>query len=233
MFYFQAGTVSSITSAGAPDFSTLPMAALVCIMQHVPLRSRMGSSSRVCTAWTDAAAAATTTFDLELCSNHSSLAKFLWKHGRMVTSMELRSSPGLAQLPCPKLLRLSIQQCSLHLSPGSQLARDIASATQLSSIQLNQVVFKGEEPDLASVLGALPNLQELTLHNLQVGWQRSRNTLRLQALQILGRSYQSSMLWWSGVRQQHPSGTAAALCRLDTCRRTEPRESSLGHSLGS
>jgi hypothetical protein len=146
-----------------PDFSTLPMTALVCIMQHLPQQERVGSRcchALVCKAWCDAAAAARTTFNLERCYNPHSLILWLQKYGRVVTDIDLRSSPAvLSQLPCPLLRRLAVQQTSLFMVPGSQLATDIMAATQLSRLHLNQVVFKDQAPDLASVLAALPKLQ--------------------------------------------------------------------------
>lgn len=147
-------------AAPAPDFSTLPMTALVCMMRHLPQKERHGSRcchASVCKAWC-AAAAARTTFDLEGCSSPRSLTLWLQKYGRLATNIDLRSLTGLSTLPCPLLQRLAVKQSPLSMAAGSQLAVDIMAAKQISSLHLNQVAFD-HVPDLASVLTALPNLQ--------------------------------------------------------------------------
>jgi hypothetical protein len=141
--------------APAPDFSTLPMTALVYVMRHLPQKERRGSRcchSLVCKAWCDA------TFDLEGCYSPHSLTLWLQKYGRLVTNIDLRSLPGLSTLPCPMLQRLAVKQSPLSMAQDSQRAADIMAAKQISSLHLNQVQFE-QAPDLVSVLAALPNLQ--------------------------------------------------------------------------
>lgn len=133
-------------------------------MQHLPQNERIGSRcchALVCQAWCDAAAAARTSFNLVRCSNPHSLTLWLQKYGRLVTAMDLSSAPGLSlSLPCPLLRRLRVREGSLFMAPGSQLAADIMAAKQLSSVRLEQVVFRGDQAQhLASVLAALSNLQ--------------------------------------------------------------------------
>jgi len=76
----------------------------------------------------------------------------------------VRPSRVITTLPCPGLQDLRLRNCSVDLRPGSQLLSDLCSATALTTLYFRDITYQGE-PDLAAVLSALPNLQELWLFN--------------------------------------------------------------------
>jgi len=148
--------------------SELRMPALTLAFEKLDLRDRVGtidSVARVCSTWAEAAAAATRVINLQRCSNTDSLQQWLCSSGAHVNELHLYgTSPGqvITRQPCPRLERLDLFQCSVDLSTGSQLLRDLSAATALKRLNFSEVMFHGE-PDLASVLMALPGLQYLRL----------------------------------------------------------------------
>jgi len=151
------------------SWSQLPMSALTLTFEKLPLRQRAGSVdcvARVCSSWAEAAAAATGS--IRLCSGTytDSLQRWLQSRGASVFDVRLNHSLGvITTLPCPKLQNLMLLNSSVDLRPGGQLLHDLCSATALTKLYFSRVTCRGD-PDLAAVLLALPNLQELMLFNL-------------------------------------------------------------------
>jgi len=147
------------------------MSALTLIFEELCLRNRAGTEdcvARVCSSWAEAAAAATVAIELEKCSNIDSLQQWLHSRGSGVRKIKFSKSSGLiTSLPCPKLEGLEVADSSADLRPGSQLLRDLCAATALTTLRFSKITFQ-DEPDLAPVLLALPNLQEFRMFSCYI-----------------------------------------------------------------
>jgi len=130
-----------------------------------------------------------------------------WLHSRgaSVRHIVLNGTSKLINtLPCPKLQRLILDNNSVDLRPGSQLLQDLCSATALTRLCFGNVTYQGE-PDLAAVLLALPNLQELMLFILgeeayikvQDSPQHQRQQLHASTASEVQDSHQPSQKLWS------------------------------------
>jgi len=141
------------------------MSALTLTFEKLPRSQRAGSVdcvARVCSSWVEAAAAATRSIQLR-STNTDNLQQWLHSRGASVLQVNLLQASGvITTLPCPKLQDLVLSNSSVDLRPGSQLLQDLCSAAALTSLHLHDGTYQGE-PDLAAVLLALPNLQELCL----------------------------------------------------------------------
>lgn len=104
------------------------------------------------------------------------LQLWLKNSGQRVEELSIYGAPGtISTIPCPKLPYLVIHDSAVELAPGSQLFNDLTAATQLTALAFRNVVFK-DEPDFLALFGALPDLQQLELEQLQVAGSLLQDT---------------------------------------------------------
>jgi len=162
---------SQDSSMSQRSWSELPLSALTLTFEKLSLSQRAGSIAcvaRVCSSWANAAAAATRSIKSEIADTDS-LQQWLHNRGASVLEIDLNNTSGvITTLPCPKLQDLVLFNSSVDLRPGSQLLQDLCSATALTRLSFSDFTYQGE-PDLAALLLALPNLQELRLLDMSSG----------------------------------------------------------------
>lgn len=87
-------------------------------------------------------------------------------HGSSLRKLHVGSAASccscLPVLPCTRLEDLHLGHCCLQLQPTGQLFANLTAATALTSLSLADMSFTAP-PDLTAVVGALPNLQRLSL----------------------------------------------------------------------
>lgn len=106
------------------------------------------------------------------CADTASLQRWVHKHGQQLRKLQLRCVRGLAELPCPQLLQLSLQSCDFDFTAGSSsLASSLSTATALTGLHLNKCTLlssttaeaRAEAAHLLSAVAALTALQELSV----------------------------------------------------------------------
>lgn len=152
----------AVDAAAARTWSALPCEIMQRIMQHVPLRQRLGFGSccsLVCRSWAEAAAAATDSIVLDHCTAADSLQLWLHNHGSKLTKLHLHAANGeLTELPCPRLK-------DLLLTEESCLSKtQLGSAQSLSTTDLQHLHFLDlKTPKVTSMLAGLQSLEQLSL----------------------------------------------------------------------
>lgn len=159
-----------------PDWTQLPEAVLVLILQHVSQEQRLCSCALVCGRWAAAAVSATApsvsvALAAEDYAKHVSLSAWLAAHGSTTTSLEVRRidpHPTLArwdfaELPCAKLRRLHLEGCSIRRSSLSTPGI-LQHSSQLEELALIVCATDDSDPLCSITLASLPApLQALTL----------------------------------------------------------------------
>jgi len=194
------GPLLDLSHAG-PDIIT-------AILGSLPLRDRF-ICALVCKAWAEAATAATHKIILKHMVQHlSGLQHWLEKHGDQLEVLQLHYCYTAApmSLPCcGKLQGLLLHGCSTKsIIMASRAWGDIASATKLTSVSLKYVWTASQQADVVAALTALPNLEQLTWHDVHCSNQRllTDSSLLQQMMQLTSL-------------QLHPL-TAAALQHLSS-----------------
>jgi len=193
------------------SWSQLDQYVLQLAFENLDLRSRAGTThcvAHVCVPWAAAAAAATTTIDVQGCCNTDSLQQWLRNRGSGVTKLKLWTTCGvLTALPCPRLECLVLNGSKVDLRPGSQLLQDLCAATALQQLWLDCVSFQGE-PDLVAVVSALPALCHIHLADSQLldGWNPEQQQQEQQQ-NSHARNLPAMQDFWSST------GTAFDWCR--------------------
>jgi len=150
-------------SHAAPDI-------IVLVLGSMPLRDRC-NCALVCKAWAEAATAATHSIVLEhRTQDLRGLQAWLSKHGSRLEVLQLHAGcpAALTALPCcAKLQDLLLHglRCQ-NVSIARRMWGDVASATKLTSISLTFVQTAAQQADVVAALTALPNLEQLTWHNV-------------------------------------------------------------------
>src|SRR5689334_16880973 len=100
-----------------PDWSLLPLPALLNVMQHLPQQERVGTPdccALVCKSWAAAAVEATHVLEYSCCdwdtpdkpylvtTGANSITLYLHNHGNNLTSMAVTGGT-MVGLPCPHL----------------------------------------------------------------------------------------------------------------------------------
>jgi len=157
------------------DLSHTALDIFTMNLGSMPLRDRF-TCALVCKAWAKAATAATRSIilrDRHSEQDFSSLQTWLEKHGDQLEVLQLHAcyNAALAALPCcAKLHDLLLQgkfvQIRYGLSIASRTWGDIASATKLTSVSLKFVQTASQQADVVAALTALPNLEQLTWHQV-------------------------------------------------------------------
>jgi len=140
-------------------------------LQNMTNKERF-TCSLVCTAWAEAAAAATHSIILEhRIQDLSSLQHWLEKHGDAIEVFQIQgcnTAAALTALPCPQLQNLQLcTYFSGKLSIDGQFLRDIAAATNLTSVMMDNVQTPFTQAAVVSALIALPALKQLTWRRVQ------------------------------------------------------------------
>jgi hypothetical protein len=160
-------------------------------MQHVPLQDRLTSCCLVNKRCHAAAVAATQHVQFGCSDTPVSrqmtdcLLQWLPLYGQHLTSLDIRSLPQpLQHLPCPNLLQLRIEQCTVQLGPladGHPCV--IQSCTKLTSLILNCELLDAPDSDSAddspstSALSSLVHLQHLEVGCTGDEWSLSGATM--------------------------------------------------------
>ena len=166
----------------------MPRPALSNLLACVPLQQRLASCALVCSSWAEAAIAATNSIVLPEPSNGhvvtadtrlprtdvASLQEWAQQHGSRLTKLhvdlwgqDVAAAAGeWLKLPCPNLQDLLLQSCTL--GKGSQVCSNIAAATGLTSLVLDEITLPGpagaSKPCcsvLDQLLSAITSLQKL------------------------------------------------------------------------
>jgi hypothetical protein len=113
------------------DPGGLPHDLLVLLLEQVPQQCKLTCCSFVCSAWRDAAAAATSSVQGSVpqpATKLDSLLRWLGNRGQHVTSLSLSKAGTAAApfhpelLPCAQLQHLTLSKCHLQLT-GQSLSR--------------------------------------------------------------------------------------------------------------
>jgi len=162
------GPLLDLSHAG-PDIISI-------VLTSMPLHERL-NCALVCKAWAEAATASTHSIILEQSAwsrgmqDLSSLQQWLEKHGSGLEVLQLHTGykAALTALPCcAKLQDLLLHGFEIEsVSIASRVWSDIVSATKLTSIALSYVQTASQQADVVAALTALPNLEQLTWHNVQ------------------------------------------------------------------
>jgi len=157
-----SGPLLDLSHAG-PDI-------IVTVLGSMSLRDRF-ICALVCKAWAEAAAAATHSIILKhKVQDLSCLQHWLENYGSRVTILQLHAgyNAALTALPCcAKLQDLLLHGLSdQYVSIASTTWGDIASATKLTSVSISCVHTASQQADVVTALTALPNLEQLTWHNV-------------------------------------------------------------------
>jgi len=153
--------------AAFPPFSLAhaPLNVITTVLQSMSLRDRF-TCALVCKAWAEAATAApaaTRSIILrDRIQDVNCFQTWLEKHGGPIEVLQLYTCPGsaaLTALPCPQLQELLL---SGSLSVDGSVWNDIAAATKLTSVSLDDVWTESQQADVVSALTALPDLEQLT-----------------------------------------------------------------------
>jgi len=159
------------------DLSGAPHDVIMAVLGHMDLQQRF-ICALVCSDWAKAAAAAATNAIVENGVKHPrQLQQWLNKHGSHVETLQLsKCSCTLDRLPCAQLqdLLLHIVTQNIKLILGSGVWSDIATATKFTSVQLKAV-----STTVASVLTALPDLQQLTWRDVLCGHEGELSDSRI------------------------------------------------------
>lgn len=169
MSSMDAAVETSNSSSTVPDWSCLPEAALVAILQQINTQHRLARCALVNRSWRTAAKAATSSVAVDVAEADSSKALSLqtWvaANSRSFTSLSVRSSreaavhPDFAQMPCAKLRSLRLEYCSIKRTPLAH-AGILDIATQLQQLSL----IRCSTDDASTLQQSLPcSLQELQI----------------------------------------------------------------------
>jgi len=137
----------------------------------------------VCCDWAKAAAAAASDSIVKHgLRDLTQLQRWLDKHGSHLKVLQLfECTPNLARLPCAQLQDLLLHGANRghKLFLSSRLWSNIAAATKLTSVSLDDVRTSAQQADVVSALAALPDLQQLTWREVVCGGERELSDSRL------------------------------------------------------
>jgi hypothetical protein len=179
----------SCTAAAAVE---LPEEVWTQILQHVDYKQRLSACALVCQKLAKAAAAATTSVTLQLYSDssqrHNSFLSYTRSYGSSLTRLHLSSSPDHApirQLPCPHLLELELNFCSVQLCAGSEGLGLLHSCPALTRLVLRAPTLL--DGSVAGPAGAAPSavaqLQSFALEGCDRPGEADHDSRAAQALQ--------------------------------------------------
>jgi hypothetical protein len=165
------------------SISDLPRGCLVHILEFVPLKERLQTSTLVSVAWSQAAAAATTSISKQsgIASTAECLAAESWAtcHAHHLSSLDLttvhNSAPACFLQPwlLPALQHLTLRGVHLQLGSSSDSHNSLTRITLLTSLHLSDCSVLPDIRALAA-LSALQRLQRLALNlNIRPLQQRS------------------------------------------------------------
>ena len=152
-------------------WSVLSECVLQQIMLQLDLHDRFTSAALVCTAWQQAAVAATQ--HLVITPPSATVTKLqgvlAWLHTpHQLTGLELHGGHGIpiAALPCPQLQYLALDSFKVQLTPRGTFPGLLHAATALTYLALLRVTVLGGSQQLTA-LSVLTDLQQLVLSELQ------------------------------------------------------------------
>lgn len=206
------------------DWSACPHAALVSIIERLPLTQIAGtphSCCLVCSSWAEAAPAAFSqaggTLQLRNSDAASSLQLFLKRHGDHIQCVQFAGRYQVVvidALPCKYLRQICLTCCTLQFGPYTSLTADLAAATGLKYLTLDNVILNtspiSSTEQLQQLLAALPNLKHLRLRKLQA--QTGPPTVQLPNAAFQGMQQLTALEFAEGV-----GITPQSLQGLHTC----------------
>lgn len=165
------------------SISDLPRGCLVHILEFLPLKERLQTSALVSVAWSQAAAAATTSISKQsgIASTAECLAAESWAacHAQHLSSLDLttvhNSTPPCFLQPwlLPALQHLTLRGVHLQLGSSSPSHNPLMTISLLTSLHLSDCSVLPDIRALAA-LSALQRLQRLALNlNIRPLQQRS------------------------------------------------------------
>lgn len=170
---------TSVLSGTMPCLSSLPDEVLKLLMQHVPLAKRWTSCCLVNRRFHAAAMAATAELALQYglprtyrtpggCNHEFQHARcsFDWLslYGQHVTCLSMTNCPLLLQqLPCPNLLELSLEDCTVQLGPAADQPGMVLGCRKLTRLELRCQIVHTPPIVKISILYFLPHLKELVI----------------------------------------------------------------------
>jgi len=147
----------------ALNLHSAPQDVITAVLATMGLKQRF-TCALVCRAWAKAAAAATRALDLHEEEDIRGLQQWLEKYGNQLEFLRLctRRQGNLTTLPCAQLHDLQLGGCA-QLSVGSRVWSDVAAATKLTSVTLEDLHTESTPAEVLSVLACLPDLKQLML----------------------------------------------------------------------
>jgi hypothetical protein len=172
------------------DLSNAPLDVSNAVFRSLAYKDRC-TCALVCTAWADAATAATCSIVLkDKKRDMASLQLWIAGYGHQLEDLQLHGCCGsvLAALPCAQLHNLLLHGYGFFssISTDSRVWSDIAAATQLTSLSLARLQTAFQQADVVSALAALTGLQQLTWCAVKCSGERKlSDSLLLQQLTSL------------------------------------------------
>jgi hypothetical protein len=196
----------------------LPDEVLKLVMQHVPVKARLTSCCLVNSRLLAAAVATAQELQLYFGSLGSPLGRiphqqagcvvnWLSLYGKHLTCLNIAFfAPPLQQLPCPNLLELSLEECSVQLGPAADGRSGVLQGCtkltclelyckfidipggvlgSLSSLEHLQHLEVWPEGDCSTSTASLTGLQHLTCLETCCSWLSHKNILELSTLTSL------------------------------------------------
>jgi len=166
----------------AMDLCHAPKDVITALFGNMSLKQRF-TCALVCSDWSKAAAATTHSIVKHGLRDLTGLQQWLSRNGRHVKAMQLHVCRGaeMDRLPCTQLrdLLLHGEDWDCRLALDSRVWRDIAAATKLTSVVLQQVFTDSQQADVVAALTALPDLQQLTWQEVECGQEGELSDSRL------------------------------------------------------
>jgi len=179
----------------AIDLSDAPLDVIAVLLGNMGLEQRF-LCALVCSDWAKAAAATTHIIVRHDLRDVAGLQQWLEKNGSQIITMQLHVDiqSDMSALPCAQLqdLLLHGKNWGSRLTLDGRVWSDIAAATKLTSLSLQQVRTDSQQADVMSALAALPDLQQLTL---DVEWGRQRRELSDSGLLQRINAANSKLFW--------------------------------------
>jgi len=153
----------------------IPAAILHSIIQHVPVKERLGGFALVCRAFHAAAVAATNSIEIESMNSpmqFEDLLSWLKKYGNVVSTLKIQQGhwSSLKSLPCQHLWNLKLLNMSLQLVPTESHPGVLSTCTGLTKLSLTYCYVNSRpeeisDPDSNALthFSVLTNLQHLHL----------------------------------------------------------------------
>jgi len=150
----------------ALSLSSAPQDVILAVLATMELGDRF-TCALVCRAWAKAAAAATRAVSILGGRDIRGLQQWLEKYGSQLQVFSLNKRQGplqLTRLPCAQLQHLQLGGVyGPKFGVASRVWSDIAAATKLTSVTLEDLNTESTPAEVLSVLARLPDLKRLML----------------------------------------------------------------------